>query len=120
MEPEQPAKRKRGRPSSGVPRKEQILKAVRKHRSKARFAGGELVQVELPRGLSWSVREIARRDGLTHREAMMRLLERGWREDYVARAKSEEERLLHGKTADAMIAQWRKLHEEGLQDEPAS
>lgn len=103
-----PPKRGRGRPPSGVPRKEQVRKAVEKHRSKARFAGGELVQVEISRGLCWSIREIAEREGVTMKEAITRLLEQGWKKDFMERGGEDPE--LQAKTAETMIAKWREMH----------
>ncbi len=115
-EPNSPSqKRGRGRPPSGVPRKEQIRKAVAKHRSKARFSGGELLQVEISRGLSWSIREIAKRDGISLREAVTRLLEQGWKKDFIERSGEDPE--LQSKTADAMIAQWREMHLQSFSED---
>ena len=115
-----PPKRKRGRPSSGVDRKEQVRRAVQKHRRSAKFGEGALLQVELPVYLLMEIKAIASRGKKKRslRETVTRMLEEAWRADYIAQAQDERERIIHEKTADGLIAKWREEFEASFNKKP--
>jgi len=109
--PDTPPRPKRGRPSSGVPRKEQIRRAVEKHRRKARYGEGALLQVELPVYLLMEIKAIARREKKSVREVVTRFLAQGWKADYLAhhpKANLPSLPNIREEAADAMIAQWQR------------
>ncbi|HWL52741.1 MAG TPA: hypothetical protein VNQ90_09915 [Chthoniobacteraceae bacterium] len=106
--PDSPTRPKRGRPSSGVPRKEQIRRAVEKHRRKARYGEGALLQVELPVYLLIEIKTIARREKKSVREVVTRFLAQGWKADYLAQSPEGSLPTIREEAADAMIAQWKR------------
>lgn len=101
--PTQTAKKPTGRPSSGVPRKEQIRRAVRSRRLNNAAAS---MSIEIPYGLSWAIKKIASRDKISVKEAATRLLEDAWRTDYIATGG-------HPATANAQTTSWRKAMDKG-------
>ncbi len=105
---ETPAPRRRGRPPSGVPRKEQIRRAVEKHRRKAKFGDGGLLQVELPVYLLMELRAIATREGKSLREVVTGFLAEGWKADYLARCPEGSNPEVNRQAAEAMIGQWER------------
>ncbi len=103
-----PPRPKRGRPSSGVPRKEQIRRAVEKHRRKSRYGEGTLLQVELPVYLAMEIKAIAKREKKSLREIVTRFLAQGWKTDYLAQSPEGSLPNIREQAADAMIAQWKR------------
>lgn len=84
MTTESPKKR-RGRPSSGIDRKEQIRLAVAARR---RNLAARTLPVEIPTGLYVGIERIAERDGLSLKDAVTKLLEAAYVADQVAQGKS--------------------------------
>jgi len=99
-------KPKRGRPSSGVPRAEQVRRAVQKHRRQAKFGEGALLQVELPYYLLAEIRAMAAREKQTLREMVTHLLAEGWKADYLAHLPEGTSLAIRREAAEAMIRQW--------------
>ena len=77
--------KRRGRPSSGIDRKEQIRLAVAARR---RNLAARTLPVEIPTGRDEGIERIAERDGISHKEAVTKLLEAAYVADQVAQGKS--------------------------------
>jgi hypothetical protein len=102
MKTEEP--KRRGRPASGIDRKEQIRLAVAARR---RNLASRTLPVEIPTGLYVGIERVAERDGVSLKEAVTKLLEAAYVADQVAQ----------GKTAAAIedyLARAREDMEAGL------
>ncbi len=105
-DPSDPAGRpvKRGRPSKGVPRKEQLRMATFRHRMKSQR---ELLQVELNTGIAYFIRrELEAGHGASKREIVERLLLAGIRAE-IPGGKTYLGEVTEG-FADGLIAEWLK------------
>jgi hypothetical protein len=74
-----------GRPSGGINRKEQIRLAVAARR---RNLASRSLSVEIPAGLFTAISRVMERDGISQKEAVIRLLETGYLADQAAHGKS--------------------------------
>lgn len=72
-----PAPKKRGRPSSGVPRREQVRLAAKRRRERLRYAVDASfwpLQFEATASVYFTLRDYCEKKGLTVKEACNRLL----------------------------------------------
>lgn len=79
-----------------------------------------MLQIELPVYLLFELKAISKRDGITLRELATRMLESGWRADYVARAADHREKAVLEKDAEGLIAKWRQEFEASFRPSGAS
>jgi|GEM_PF-2526495 len=112
-------KPRRGRPPSGVPRAEQVRRAVQKHRRKAKSGEGAILQVELPYYLLAEIRAMAAREKQTLREMVTHLLAEGWKADYLAHLPEGANPVTRREAAETMIRQWEEEFKASFTREPA-
>jgi len=97
-------KKKRGRPSSGISRKEQLRMATFRHRLKSQR---ELLQVELNTGIAYFIRrQMEAGYGASKREVVERLLMAGIQQE-IGRGETYLGPVAEG-FAEGLIAEWLK------------